>query len=751
MRISLINAPTSAEFSDPAEYRSHQLRSDTREPQLGILSLAAVLESQELHPQVVDLNRLFYQLADNHDEEALDDFASVAACEIASVDAEIYGFGTICSGYPLTIRIARHVKSLRRESTIVFGGPQASVVSKQTLNAFPFVDFILRGEAEQTLPVLLEELMGHQRFNQVPGLTYRTPFGVQANPDAPVIVDLDALPSPAYHLTGELRGLSKASLELGRGCPFSCTFCSTNDFFRRKFRLRSPERVIQDMRSIEAEYGIRAFCLVHDMFTVDHKRVRAFCHAMLDSGLGYSWSCSARTDCVDQELIELMAAAGCTGMFFGVETGSERMQKMIDKHLDVRKAHEIIDIAERAGIDSTISLIMGFPEETMDDLRDTARMFMHSARTPQSSPQLNILSPLANTPLHLQYKDEMTLEALCSDISHQGCRQDPEDVALIRKYPDIFPNFYLLPTPRLDREFLLEFREFTLMAETRFRWLLCAVDQASSGGLVDVFSEWWKARKIQHSELFGRELRMYYRQSRFVAEFISFLKTHPAGNPTAVKNLMEFEEAFNDAPAPAELSEEAWQELASGEILKLSDVPVRRDRGRVVELNCNLEQVIDAVKDQREPVPDSRSCFYAVKQAPGMASPVYQVSPRIALAARACSGAFTIGAVVDQLSETILEIPAEWRSTYSMGLVEKAWNEGIIAIYRTRSLALANQEARRGAWEYSVMSACGVGTKPVFHTGTVGVLLSAAIRSSECARDRLRRKHGREGRLEDTV
>jgi hypothetical protein len=156
--------------------------------------------------------------------------------------------------------------------------------------------------------------------------------------------------------------------------------------------------------------------------------------------------------------------------------------------------------------------------------------------------------------------------------------------------------------------FLLEFREFSLMAETRFRWLLCAVDQASSG-LVDVFSEWVKNRRAQHAELSGRELRKYYRESRFVADFVSFLKTHPAGDATAVKMLMEFEEAFTGAPAPAELSEEAGQELAAGGALELSDVPVRRDRGRVIDVSFSLERVIDAVKNQQEPVLDSGPCF----------------------------------------------------------------------------------------------------------------------------------------------
>src|SRR6185312_1909663 len=133
-------------------------------------------------------------------------------------------------------------------------------------------------------------------------------------------------------------------------------FCSTNDFFRRNFRLRSPVRILRDMRDLAVSYGLTDFDLVHDMFTVDRRRVVAFCETMIASGENFTWSCSARTDCVDGELLTLMAHAGCRGLFFGIETGSARMQAIIEKDLDLMRAAEIIDTAERLGIGTTVSL-----------------------------------------------------------------------------------------------------------------------------------------------------------------------------------------------------------------------------------------------------------------------------------------------------------------------------------------------------------------------------------------------------------
>ena len=459
MGICLITAPISTDFEDAGEAASYEVLTTARSPHLGVLSLAAALEEAGIKPLIFNTDRAYYDYLDGCPSKGLAAFADWAAGRIAACGAEVFGFSSICSSYPLTIRISECVKRRVPDCTIVFGGPQASVVDLPTLEAFGFVDMVLRGEADCTLPVLLEELGGKRRFPAVPGLTYRSPFGLQRTADAPVIQDLDTLPLPAYHLTGELnKDAPFASLELGRGCPFACTFCSTNDFFRRKFRVKSPERMLADMRAIASRYGIRAFDLMHDMFTVDRRRVVAFCDCMIDSGENFTWTCSARTDCVDEELLELMVRAGCESVFFGVETGSKRMQRIIDKDLDPGQARRAIEIAERLGLSTTVSLITAFPEENEDDLRQTVGMYMHSMRHAKSSPQLNILAPLAGTPIYAKHKDRMVLDDLCSEMSHQGRMQNDADRELIRKYPEIFPNFYILETPGLDRPFCLELR-----------------------------------------------------------------------------------------------------------------------------------------------------------------------------------------------------------------------------------------------------------------------------------------------------
>src|SRR5262249_52775477 len=153
---------------------------------------------------------------------------------------DFVGFSSVCSSYPVTLRTACEVKRQQPDSIVAFGGPQASAVDVATLEAYSLIDLVVRGEAEQTLPQLLEALIQGNRLDDIPGVTFRRDGKIVRTPDGGGIADLDTLPFPAFHLLPDMETCRFMPLELGRGCPFSCTFCSTNDFFRRRFRLKSP-------------------------------------------------------------------------------------------------------------------------------------------------------------------------------------------------------------------------------------------------------------------------------------------------------------------------------------------------------------------------------------------------------------------------------------------------------------------------------------------------------------------------------
>src|SRR5215467_532534 len=158
MKICLISAPTANQLNGRAVGEADASRIMGELAPVGILSLAAVLEARALQPEVVDLNRVYYEwLRDSNPGKA--DFCSFAGSYFAARDFDFFGFSTVCSSYPLTLRIAAEVKRAHPKSVVVLGGPQASVVDLPTMRAFPWIDLVVRGEAEQTLPELVEALV----------------------------------------------------------------------------------------------------------------------------------------------------------------------------------------------------------------------------------------------------------------------------------------------------------------------------------------------------------------------------------------------------------------------------------------------------------------------------------------------------------------------------------------------------------------------------------------------------------------
>jgi radical SAM superfamily enzyme YgiQ (UPF0313 family) len=536
MRVCLIGSATAADTLDPSALDDADFLA--RDLPLGILVLAGILEqTRAISPAVVDPNLWYYEYVRSRGSGI--DFHSYAASRLADLDCDVYGFSSLCSSYPLTIRIAQQLKSLRPSALVVFGGPQASVVDQPTLQEFPFVDFILRGEADLSFPEFIERL-DHGTPEKTPALTYRSRNSVVRNCDAPTPTELDTLPLPAFHLYPMRHPPRKVPLELGRGCPFACTFCSTNDFFRRRFRLKSPQRMLADMDAIAALYPVEFFDLVHDMFTVDRRLVVSFCEALLAAGSRHRWGCSARTDCIDTELIDVMARAGCVAIFFGIETGSVRMQKIIDKGLDLGASRRYAAETSRRGIRTTVSLIAGYPEETMDDLRGSLDFIGESLSHPNCTPHFHLLAPLAGTPIERRHQTDLWLEDLTTDAGFARWDYDAADHELVRKYRGIFPNFYSIPTPFLDREYLIEMREFFAGAMGRFRWILAAW-YAERRDMMSLFDAWRGESRVLVPA--GSAIRRYYYGGEFQRDFVLFL-VGIASPGLILQTMIRFEEAL---------------------------------------------------------------------------------------------------------------------------------------------------------------------------------------------------------------
>jgi len=686
MQICLVSPPTITEFTGNHVTESEAIRLIAEHAPLGILSLAAVLEQVEIHPLVIDLNRLYYDyVRSGKTLDPEEDFCGHVVATLQSQDFDVFGFSTICSSYPLTLRLAREVKRTHPEAAIILGGPQASVVDVQTLEAFSFVDLIVRGEAEETFPLALEALSKGRAYEQVPGITFRNGNNIVRRPNAPVIANLDDLLLPAFHLYPNIESSSYLPLEIGRGCPFACSFCSTNDFFRRQFRLKSSDKVLAEMKLLQQRYGVTRFDLVHDMFTINRKKVVAFCETLKQSGEKFRWNCSARTDCIDDELIDLMAETGCEGIFFGIDSGSDRVQEMINKGLDLSEARLRIKSTTKNGIKTAVSLIVGFPEETMDDLRSTVKFLGDSMRFDKAEPQFHLLAPLAETPITTQYKDRLVFDDIFSDMCYQGWRQEIPDREMIRSYPEIFPNFYAVPTRWLDRGYLQELREFILKGTRRFRWLFLALHQ-DCGDLLEVFNQWqaWYRERLGSDLSFHDDMRSYYAGSDFRDHFFAFVESfylEIARNPVAVSAILEYESErseFRDT-----CSQFSQQDVSARAVrtlsLKTGARVIRENNLRVIQTKIDMEDLIRRLRNEERLDQVKPGSFTLVLRFANDKIEVVQLSRETERLFKLCEGSQTVRDIVGRfsLSESAVgNIPANRVALFGLQFLHE---QGLIA------------------------------------------------------------------------
>jgi radical SAM superfamily enzyme YgiQ (UPF0313 family) len=507
--ITLIAFPTAIDAGttpDTAMYR----------PPLGTLVVADIFERCKM---VVDLVDPALEWAKCHESQmdALE-FPNYFAELLVKRNCTYYGFSTIAGSMPFSILLAKKIKNANKDAIIIFGGPGASSVANALMEEFREIDFILYGEAEGTLEIFVEQLLSKERnFEKVPNLIYRLDSTIIKNPQAALPTNFNP---PRYDRWGYAAELSRLPMEVGRGCPYHCTFCSTNSFFSQKYRVLPTDVLVKQIEEILTKFKPLALEFVHDLFTVRQDIVKRMCEQLLSSDKKMSWSCSSHLNCYSEELLELMAKSGCSAIIFGIESASPRMQKIIKKNLPLEKVFTVAAICAKNGIVFTPSYIIGFPEESLDELRATVNQFLDILAFSESSPIICMLSPLGGSEYFKTYKDKLVFIDSYSRLAYNGTKFRNEEMTLIKNYPLVFPEFYSFPDSPLPQSELRLIESFLTYAAQGFRYLAVGLRLAGYDGL-DVILEWSEEIKnipINKSELF------YYDELSFYTTFIDFYK-----------------------------------------------------------------------------------------------------------------------------------------------------------------------------------------------------------------------------------
>lgn len=331
---------------------------------MGLAYLAAVLEEEGYQPSIIDANALelnFFELREELKKESPD-----VVC-VTAITPMIYEAMT-------SVKIA---KSVCPNSTTILGGPHVTFCPMETLEDCPELDVVCLGEGEETLTELIRKVKKEQDLDDVKGIIYRKKGHFYKTKPRPLIKDLDKLPFPARHLLPMDRytvlGRKYPSINIvsSRGCPFRCTFCSSSYFYGKNYRARSAKNVVDEIEQVVHEYKVKSIEFSDDTFTLYHKRVEEICEEINRRKLDISWGSSSRANLVTRDLLIRMRKAGCHLIFYGIESGSSRILKLMNKGETLNQMARAVKVTKETGMETLGSFILGYPEETRDDLLRT--------------------------------------------------------------------------------------------------------------------------------------------------------------------------------------------------------------------------------------------------------------------------------------------------------------------------------------------------------------------------------------------
>jgi anaerobic magnesium-protoporphyrin IX monomethyl ester cyclase len=321
--------------------------------------------------------------------------------------------------------------------TLAFG-THVTPMTVETMQPFPALDFVLRGEPEIALRELLDKSEGKTPSNpkvakmvgetsrlqvrrvgtelvadqflladqsspyaSILGLAWRNRDGtIMINPDRPFIPDLNDLPTPLH----ELLPLDKQRMPMmkgaftfivtSRGCPAGCKYCIKHVSYQNSVRVRSAENMCDEIQYLN-RLGIYNIHMYADLFTVNREHVVSFCEEIIKRGIQIKWTCNSRVDYVDEEMLTLMGKAGCWLISWGIESANELILKRARKGYKKEQAFKALQWAHRAGIKNWGYFIIGLPGETEESIRETID---YAKQLPVDIALFHIAAPYPGTP-----------------------------------------------------------------------------------------------------------------------------------------------------------------------------------------------------------------------------------------------------------------------------------------------------------------------------------------------------------------
>lgn len=392
----LLLTPPARRLMNPATLEPDLLPAKSWVP-LGIAYLAAALRAAGFEADLSDLHDADWEAVHNR---------------LAASKADVVGISCFTFDRVNALRTAALARQALPDATVVMGGPHATLFPEQILGR-GVVDIVVLGQGEATMVELAACLAQGGDLQDVAGIVFRRGEAFHATKPRPANDNLDGLAFPEYgsfdltqykspEIPGQYHDLTGTHVISSRGCPYACHFCSVHHFFGGRWSSRTPGNVADELDWLVQEQGVRHVYFSDDLFTKSPQRTIGICREILERKLDLVWMAETRVDCVTPEVLHWMRRAGCYRIYYGVESGSPRILKAINKRFTVAQVVKAFALTHKAGIEPCCFLMVGNPGESPETIAETIAVI--ETIRPATMPTIGITTLLPGTRMYERAK-----------------------------------------------------------------------------------------------------------------------------------------------------------------------------------------------------------------------------------------------------------------------------------------------------------------------------------------------------------
>ena len=369
-------------------------------PPLSLLALATSLKNNNLPVSVFDY--------DGEKPDNLEDLAQ----RVLKENPIIIGMPLFSWEMKRVYEMTRLFRNMKPDVKIILGGAHATAIPEKVMKEFDTIDYLFAGEADQALVDLYRYLDNSADIKSIRGMYYRSNGAISRNSPWVAENDINTFPIPdrsiidRYYDSGtyfraEHCGITDIMVT-SRGCPFDCYFCFQ---IKRGYRIRTVDNIVEEVKYLHKR-GVTNIHFEDDIFTIDRKKCFQMFSEIKASNLNIKFKIRSRVDTIDSEMLTVLKNAGVDTIVYGVESGSDKILKLMNKKNTVEQNRRAVRIAKKAGFRVYADLFIGYPGETHESIRETTEFLLKER---PHAINISVFVPFPNTKVYDQCKKDNSI------------------------------------------------------------------------------------------------------------------------------------------------------------------------------------------------------------------------------------------------------------------------------------------------------------------------------------------------------